>query len=153
MEIDYEKLSADELRGLMANARRLKSDDVYRGAFAQLCKLAPNADGQVDDLNDPLVQRFWQAVTAAEQIRTEANGKTNRLQRTRNKAAKEGVVATMEALALKPEPSDGFHYLVDEGLPHLVFEYVILETPSRFSEAAVEASRRRLNKHHIPLPA
>ena len=153
MQIAYEKLSAPELRGLMANALRLSNTEVYAAAFARLCELSPDANLSASDMQDPLVLRFWQAVTAAEQVRTQANGKTTRLQRTRNKAAEKGVTITMADLALKPEPSDGFGYLVEAGLPHLVFEYVIAEMPNRFDATVVDAAKARLDAHGIAQPS
>lgn len=153
MVIAYEKLSAEELRGLMANAIRLKNTEVYAAAFSRLCELSPNADLSAADMSDTLVQRFWQAVTAAEQVRTEANGKTTRLQRTRNKAADKGVIATMSDLATKAQPSEGFGYLVEAGLPHLVFEYVIAEMPDRFDPEVVSAAHHRLDVYKISRPS
>lgn len=152
MDIAYEKLSAPELRQLMVNARRLQNAEVYASALSRLCELAPDADHSTSDMADPLVQRFWQAVTAAEQIRTQANGKTTRLQRTRNKAAAKGVLVTMADLAMKADPSEGFDYLVQAGLPHLVFEYVIAEMPARFDDSVVAAAYSRLDKFGIPRP-
>ncbi len=152
MEIDYAKLSANELRGLMINARRLANDEVYAAAFNRLCEVAPDADHSIADMADPLTSRFWQAVTAAEQVRTQANGKTTRLSRTRTKAKQKGIVATMADLALKPSPSEGFGYLVDAGLPHLVFEYVIAEMPNRFEPEVVSAALSRLDAFKIDRP-
>ena len=152
MTFNYEKMTPDELRGLMANAQRLKNPQVYAEAFDWLCRKAPNADQSIADMNGPLTQRFWQAVTAAEQVRTEANGKTTRLQRTRNKAASQGIIVTMADLAMKDKPSEGFHYLLEAGLSHLVFEYVIAEMPDRFEALAVSAAHRRLDEFGIARP-
>lgn len=151
-DIDYRKLSADELRGLMRNALRLGDRAIHRSALERLSELSPDADLSAEDMSDPLTQRFWQAVTAAEQIRTEANGKTTRLQRTRNKARNEGIVATMADLAKKKDPSEGFHYLVEAELPHLVFEYVIAELPDRFDSETLAAAHARLDAFGIPRP-
>ena len=153
MSINYQDLTPTELRNLMANAQRLENVQVYGEALDWLCRMSPDADIGTADLSDRLTQRFWQAITAAEQVRTQANGKTTRLQRTRNKAAKQGIVKTMSDLALKSEPSDGFHYLVDAGLPHLVFEYVIAEMPNRFDSHVVEAATRRLEEYEIARPS
>ncbi|WP_143324130.1 hypothetical protein [Caulobacter sp. X] len=151
MPLDLEKLDAEKLRNLMANARRLGDETLYAQAFARLCAILPNG-GSEDLLDDVLVQKFWKAVHAAEQIKSEQNGKTTRLSRTRQKVAKDGVVATMESMALKPKPSDGFTILVDYSLPHLVFEYIIAEHPDRFSAEARSAAHKRLRDFGISLP-
>ena len=152
MPLDVGKLNAEELRNLMANAKRLGDESMYASAFAQLCRVLPNgaSDGTLSD--DVLVQKFWKAVHAAEQIKTDQNGKTTRLSRTRQKVAKDGIIVTMESLALKPKPSDGFAILLGHNLPELVFEHIIAEHPARFSETAVIAARQRLTAHGIPLP-
>ena len=152
MPVNLATLDAAQLRTYMQNARRLKNDEAYNQAFAALCILSPGAieDGSIMD--DPIVQRFWQAVTAAEQIKTEANGRTTRLSRTRQKASKDGVIATMEAMACKPQPSEGFHILRDGGFPQFVFEYIIAEYPARFSPVATAAAKARLDEFDIALP-
>lgn len=153
MALDVNTLDAGQLRNLMANAKRLGNDEMYAKAFARLCAILPGSASDGSVMGDVISQKFWQAVHAAEQVKTEINGKTTRLTRTRQKVERDGIIVTMESLAMKPQPSDGFTVLVNHGLPHLVFEHIIAEHPDRFSPAAVDASRRRLTEHKIELPA
>ena len=150
--IDLTKLDAKQLRTLMKNARDREREDVRDLAFRQLCAIG-GANVEIDLApDDPLARRYWEALTAAEELKTEERGRTTRLQRTRNKMAKVGIVQTMSDLALKSPPSDGFHILVDGGMPQLVFEYVIVEFPDRFPADVVAASRARLIEYEIPAP-
>ena len=150
MALDIAKLSADKLRTLIKNADAKGEKELSAKAFKQLCAIQPAA--AVDDglpADDPIRIAFWRAVHAAEEIRTQANGRTTRLARTREKAKRDGIIATMEAMALKSQPSEGFSILVDGGHPEFVFEHIIATHPERFSKPAIEAARLRLAKHEL----
>lgn len=151
-QIDVTKLDAAQLRNLMDNAQRLGRQDVYNDAFRQLCAILPAGASDGTMMDEVLVQKFWRAVHAAEELRSRETGRTARLSRTRQKVDRDGVIVTMEAMALKQTPSKGFEILTSGGMPELLFEYIILEHPDQFAAAAVEASRARLIKHEIPLP-
>jgi len=146
--IDVNKIDDPEaLRNLMANARRLGSDQVYRDAFRRLCEVeARQHAGEVEIA-------FWKAIYAAEALRTEANNRTTLLSRTRQKIVKDGIVKTIEDLARRKQPSPGFKILVDGGLPELTAEYIVLTFPERFSDAALTTARTRLTEYNISLPS
>jgi hypothetical protein len=149
----YPKRTTDpkQLRNLMDNAKRLGRQDVYAAALQRLCEVLPGSNQT--DAPDPIMQRFWKAVHAAEELKTELNGRTTRLSRTRQKLARDGVITTMEDLALKPKPGERFMLLVGHGLSELVFEYIILDYPSAFSACAVDAARKRLLEYGVAPPS
>ena len=70
------------LRNLMANAKRLKRDDVWREAFFRLCSL----DGA--DQADPLHRDFYATLAAYEELLTLKNGRATPANYTRRKIKK-----------------------------------------------------------------
>ena len=151
MALDVMRLDVQGLKNLMANAKRIGNHEVYNQAFDRLCTIKPEATMNGELSSDPIVLECWRAIHAAEQIKTEINKKTTLLNRTRQKISRDGIIETMQSLALKKNPSDGFSILVEAGMPHLVFEYIIVKHPERFSSEAVIASQRRLAQHGIEL--
>ena len=79
MKAISEYTDREELRGLMANAKRLRRDDIWQEAFRRLCAL----EGL--DQTDPLHRDFYQTLAAYEQLLTEKNHRTTRASRTRQK--------------------------------------------------------------------
>ncbi len=150
MAVDLLKLSPEQLRILIGNADRLGDRDLSARAFKQLCAAQPAA--AVDDglpAHDEVRIAFWKALFAAEELRTIANGRTTRLSRTREKAKKDGIIATMQAMALKPQPSEGFRILLEGGHPEFTYEHIICEHPQRFPAETVRAARLRLAEFDI----
>jgi hypothetical protein len=101
---------------------------------------------------DPIVVEFWRAIAALEEVRRETHGKTVRASRTRTKVKKDGVMATIEALVLNKEPSDGFRWLVEAGLGDLTAEHIGARYPAHFSAEALATSKARLAEYGIPAP-
>lgn len=64
-----EYTDATDLRNVMANAKRLERDDVWREAFLRLCEL----EGM--DQTDPLHRDFYEVLAAYEELLTEKNGR------------------------------------------------------------------------------
>ena len=150
MPVDLLKLTPEQLRTLIVNADRLGDRDLSARAFKQLCAVQPAA--AVDDglpADDAVRIAFWKALFAAEELRTAANGRTTRLSRTRDKARRDGIIATMQAMALKPQPSDGFRILLAGGHPEFTYEHIICEHPERFNAEVVKAARLRLVEFQI----
>jgi len=133
----------DKLRTWMANARRMGREDVYRGAFRQLCR------AEERDMEDPLEAEFAGVMRALEQALTEQNGKTTRLSRTRQKLARAGVRKTLADLAVKPKPSEGFLKLIEFGMGDMAAEALILKYSDQFEPEVVEAARKRLDAFGI----
>jgi hypothetical protein len=131
------------LRNLMANAKRLKRDDIWREAFRQLCSL----DGI--DQTDPLHRDFYQTLAAYEQLLTEKNGRTTSASRTRQKLKNKGVVQCLEDWAVGSTPTEGFELLVKNDLTELTGEYLVLKYPDRFSPKAIAAARVRLERRGV----
>lgn len=128
----------EALRTLMANARKLSRDDVWREAFLRLCSL------EGADQADPLHRDFYATLAAYEELLTEKNGRTTRASRTRQKLKNKGVIQCLEDWAMAPGGTDGFNLLISHGMVELTGEYLVTKYPDRFSEAAVRAARARM---------
>lgn len=128
----------DRLRALMANAKRLEKPELAVACQARIAALA----GQ--EYDDEVERAFWEAVTMAEEIKTEVNGKTTRLSRTRQKHTRDGALKCIEDLALKEPASDGFDILASKSRLDLSFEAIVVRFPDRFSDEAGEAAHRKL---------
>lgn len=127
-----------ELRSLMANAKRLKRDDVWREAFERLCSLSGL------DQADPLHRDFHATLAAYEELLTEKNGRTTHAAYTRRKLKNKGVVQCLEDWAVDTKTTDGFNLLTKMGMVELTGEYLVTKYPDRFSQAAVDAATARL---------
>lgn len=134
----------DALRNLMENARRLNRDDVYWQAFRRLCSL----EGMQYD--DPLERDFYDVLNAYEELLTQKHGRTTKAARTRQKLANKRVEQCLIDWALGP-PTDGFKLLIDNGLPELTAEYLVVKYDKRFPRNAVESARKRLSDHGVSL--
>ena len=139
--------TASELRSLMDNAKRLGRQDVWNDAFRRLCHL------QGLDQSDPLHCAFYQTLAAYEQLLTEKNGRNTPASRTRQKLRNKGVVQCLEDWAVSRVPTDGYNLLIQQGMPELTGEYIVLRYPNRFSERAQVAARDRLSKSGVAPPA
>lgn len=132
------------LRNVMENARRLKRDDVYWQAFRRLCSL----EGMRYD--DPLERDFYDVLNAYEELLTARHGRTTKATRTRQKLASKGIEQCLIDWALG-HPTDGFKLLIDNGLPELTAEYLVVKYDRRFPRRAVESARKRLSDHGVRL--
>lgn len=133
-----EYTDAGALRRLMANAKRLNRDDIWREAFLRLCTL----EGGNQD--DPLHRDFYATLAAYEELLTEKNGRTTRANRTRQKLKNKGVVQCLEDWATAPSGTDGFNLLISLGMVELTGEYLVMKYPDRFSQEAVRAASARM---------
>src|SRR5262245_43316553 len=128
------KTQADALQ-YMKNAERLGREDLRRAGFRRYCELAG-----VENTED-LLSDVWKAIAAFELLMTERNGKTTRASRTRQKLKKDGPIKLVADLTLRPEPSDGFKTLVENGMADLTFEHIALRHPNQFGEDVIAAAR------------
>jgi hypothetical protein len=144
MVVNPESLDDPKLvRNLLENARRAKRDDL---AFQCQVRLAQLEGKRYDT---PLEREFWAAVTAAEELASAKNGKTTRLNRTRQKVARVGIKRCLEDWAFHKGTTQGFDILVDGGHPELTGEAIVIRHSQEFSPEAVVAARERLVKHGI----
>jgi hypothetical protein len=147
MAIDVTKLKiVQEAENLMANARRMGREDVYQLAFARKCELEGSRH---DDPSDPLIKEFWMMIAAYEQLLSDKNGKRTAAARTRQKVARDGVIATMQSWARKRGPTMGFELLTAAGQWKLTGEALVIKHADRFAPADVVAAQQRLIKHGI----
>ena len=134
----------EKLRNWMANAKRLNSDDVYRVALTQLCRV----EGR--NIDDPLESDFAVVMRALEEAMTAEAGKTKRLSRTRQKLGRVGVRQTLADLAVKPKPSVGFLKLVEFGMAaDMSAEALILKYKDEFEPEVIQAASARLREYNI----
>jgi hypothetical protein len=123
--------NADDLRRLMANAKRLKSEDTCDKAFLRLC--------EVEGMNysDPLERDFYATLTAYEELLAEKHGRKQPAARTRQKLKNKGFIACLEDWATGEKRTEGFETLVRMGHIELTGEYLVTKYPERFSARAV----------------
>jgi hypothetical protein len=126
------------LRNLMANAKRLNRDDIWREAFLRLCSL------EGGDQTDPLYRDFSTTLAAYEELLTEKNGRTTRANRTRQKLRNKGVIQCLEDWAMAAGGTDGFNLLISLGMAELTGEHLVMKYPDRFSQEALRAARARM---------
>ena len=129
-----------ELTSLMANAKRLGHEAVYREAFRRRCEI----EGQ--NVDDPLHARFMEVLAAYEGLLEEKHGRRQPAGRTRQKMAKSGIEQCLIDWAVDAKESDAFQLLSDRGMLELTGEYVVTQFPERFESNVVEAARARLER-------
>lgn len=126
------------LRSWIRNARTVGAIEVEKAALRRLFSVIPGEQpGTVE-------YEFWSMVTAFEYALLEERGRTTRLARTRQKVARDGVVATLRQWALQKTASRGFDMLLALGMPEYTGEAIILRHRDNFDADTVAAARRRL---------
>ena len=144
MAVKPESLDDPKLvRNLLENARRAKRHDLVLQCQVRLAQLAGKRYETV------LEGEFWAAVTAAEELATAKNGRTTRLNRTRQKVARVGIKKCLEDWAFHKGTTQGFDILVEGGHPELTGEAIVIRHAAEFSPEAVAAARERLVKHGV----
>lgn len=131
----------------MANAARLKNNEVFRAAFKRLCEL----EGQ--KYGDPLERKFYAGLAAYEEVLSAKNGRKTIANRTRPMLKRKGVMSCLLKWALDKKPTDGFRILIDQGAPELTAEYLAVEFCDRFPADAVENARSKLKSAGVGAPA
>jgi hypothetical protein len=127
-----------KLKALIANARRLKAEEVADAAFRKLIALVPEYDaGSVE-------HDLWRTINAFEHFLTEERDRTTRLSRTRQKLTRTSVVETLADWALKKQATDGFRMLMERNMPELMGEAFILRHRDKFAPEVIEAANQRL---------
>lgn len=128
---------ADELRRLVASARRLDAGPVHDAAFRKLITLG------IEYGPGSLEHDFWRTVNAFEASLKEERGKTVRLSRTRQKVTRHGVSKTLADWALGSRTA-GFEMLLERGMPELLGEAIVLRHADHFASNVVQAAQDRL---------
>jgi len=139
MAVDPESLSDPKLiRNLLENARRYGKDELVFQCQVRLAKLEGGRYGT------QLEREFWAAVVAAEELASMKNGKTTRLNRTRQKVARVGIKQCLEDWAFHKGTTQGFDILVEGGHPELTGEAIVVRHSEEFPDEVVAAARQRL---------
>ena len=146
MDVDPNSLTDPKLvRNLLENAKKRGRADIVLRCQVRLAHL------EGAKYNSQVEREFWTAVSAAEELASARNGKTTRLSRTRQKAARVGFKQCLEDWAFHKGTTDGFDLLVEGGYPELTGEAIVFRHPDEFSEAAVQAAKNRLLDHGVDL--
>jgi len=133
--------SVDDLKKLMANAKRQDREDVYLEALVRRCAL--------EGINheDPVEREFLGVLAAYEEFLAERNGRATAASYTRRKMRDKGIIQCLEDWATATHETDGFQALMSRRLIHLTGEHIVLKYPHRFSAEAVAGARKRLAAH------
>jgi hypothetical protein len=135
----------DKLRKLAANARRLGETKLALDCQLRIAELA----GQKFD--DVLEREFWMAVSCAEEFKTEENGRTTRMARTRQKHKRVGALQCLIDWAEDPKVTDGFHILLAAGRPDMTGEAIVVRHPEKFAPETVAMATQKLAAHGVDL--
>jgi len=114
------------LRNLMQNADKAGMHDLVLKCQIRIAQLA----GQKFD--DKLEREFWIAVTTAEELATQKNGRTTRLARTRQKAKRVGAIQCLVDWASDPQTTQGFAILINGGHAELTGEAIVVRHADNF---------------------
>lgn len=136
----YQCRDPQRLRNWLQNARDKNADDVADAAFRQLISIVP------DEEPGTVGHDFWQTINAFEQTLADERGRTTRLQRTRQKVARVGVIQTLTDWALSTKKTEGFDMLLERGMPEYTGEAIVLRHPDHFDQAVRDAARARLDE-------
>ena len=129
---------ASDLRTLMANAKRLGRDDVWREAFRRFCEL------EGADQTDPLHRGFFEMLAAYEHLLSERNARAPRASPIRLRARSKGIEYCLEEWTTSKTPTEGYELLTEKGFPEFTVEHLVLKYADRFTPAAVAAARARI---------
>jgi hypothetical protein len=132
-----------KIRTLMANAERLKRQDVVQACFKRLCQVAGM------NYDDPLERRFWETLAAYEESLAKKHGKRQSANYTRRKVVNKGIRQALTDWALDPNATAGFKQLAADGLIEFSAEYVVMEFAKDFPANVVAAARKRLEEHGV----
>lgn len=128
----------DKIRNLMANARRLGYGDLVVRCQIRLAELGSQ------QFEDALEREFWTAALVVEEFETAENGKSTRLTKVKQKYRRDGAKKCVEDLAVRPQITEGFGTLAENGRVDLTFEAVLLRHADQFDESAVATAKTKL---------
>jgi hypothetical protein len=135
----------EAVRRLLANATRLKRDDIANACKTRIFELSGC------DYADPIERRLWQAVSAYEETLREKHGRKQQASYTRRKIADKGALRTLTDWALDPKVTPGFEALVAANAARFTGEYVVVEFADRFPAEAVLAARSKLAAYGVEI--
>jgi len=147
MAVDPRSLSdPGQVRSLLENAKRLGREDLVEACVDRLIEL-----GALGSAQDPVEIACWKGIFAAEEFASRAKGRTVKLNRTRQKIARVGIVATISDLAGSPKVHQGFEILAAGGRLDLTFEAISLRFPSIFPDAVRKIAFEKLRNAGYPM--
>jgi hypothetical protein len=126
----------EECRNFAANAKKAGREELVPECLLREAELL--AARKAVPAQTELERRLVRDMCLIEQL----SGK--RLTRTWPMIRRHGFIGTVERIVTKPGPSSGFDLAMKNGVPQATFEQAVLDNPTLFSTAALEAARRRL---------
>ncbi|MEH6697277.1 MAG: hypothetical protein V7672_01120 [Brevundimonas sp.] len=134
---------ATGLKNIRSHAQKANEQEIADLAFRRLIGL------RVEWEPGTVEHDFWTTVHAFETVLSEERGRTTRLGRTRQKVARDGVVATLASWATG-QPTEGFAMLRERNMLDLTGEAIVLRHPHHFDEAVIAACQQRLADAKAP---
>jgi hypothetical protein len=129
------------IRQLKANAEARGGWDVFKACVKQLAELGAPAE------THPLVRRFWEIITASEELQGVRHSRVRQMfarRQTAGISAIETAKAILSKWAADKAPTQGFLKLIEFGVPELTGEAVVVEFTEEFSTHVVTAAKERL---------
>ncbi len=146
LAVDPNSLNDPKLvRNLLENALRAGRHDLVLQCQVRIAKLAG------EQYQTSLEREFWAAVTAAEELASQKNGRKTLLNRTRQKVKRVGIKKCLEDWAFHKGTTQGFDMLVEGGYPELTGEAIVVRHADEFEDAVVMAAKQRLADYQIDL--
>jgi hypothetical protein len=134
-----------DVRRVMGRLKASGYEAAYWEAFKWCCDL------QGKNFEDPLEQDFAQVLAAYEELLTAKNGKTTKANRTRQKMQRKTITQCLEDWATGKTETPGFKLLIENKMPELTAEYLVLKYPTRFSHETVSAAETRLRENGVEI--
>ena len=134
-----------QVRSLMVNAAKAGSEDLVFRCQIRLAEL------EGSKYSDAVQREFWTAISVAEELATRKNGRTTRLNRTRQKIARVGERRCVADLAGSPKITQGFEILVRGGRPDLTAEAIVIRHSDEFDAEVVVAASAKLRTYRVDL--
>ena len=167
MAIDIKKVKdPKQVLNMMDNAKekmQQSNDDeskaelqqYYKECFGHCVKLKAKEEPGFSNAT-PIIKGFYEFLNAYELAKIEIKGKkhgggrlrqmlSNNEKKYNNK--QEAVIKTLERLAIKKDPSDGFIFLTKNELYKFTAEYLMLQYEDLFSKDAISSSKYKLSKY------
>lgn len=146
-DIETALQTPEQCRVVMERALAQGKHELYAAAFRRFCKLS---GAEHEDPLDPLVRATFEAVAAYEQTLKEKHGKKVPASRTRQKIAKKGVYQSLLEWSKLHGNRQGFHSLIEAGLPEFTFDAVVVRFADRFPPDAVASCQETLRRAGAP---
>lgn len=129
----------EKLKIIAKNANQKDELEVEEAALRKLYSILPSQEPGTLEFD------VWRSIHALEGTLKRERGKTVRLNRTRQKIAKQGEKVTITDL-INGKISEGFVMLIERDMAEFAFEAVALRHPKQFNEDTLHHAQTRLDE-------